>query len=69
MLGSELLMIVTRLIYQFYTLQRLHIFTHKCYPFDKGSRLPIHPYRGDKVGYHYEAFTKFHQLPKTRYGF
>jgi hypothetical protein len=40
-----------RLIYQFYTLQRLHIFTHKsCYPFVKGLRLPIHLYQGDEAG-------------------
>jgi hypothetical protein len=39
----------------------LHIFTHKsCYPFAKGSRLPIHLYRGDEAVYHYEAFTNFH---------
>jgi hypothetical protein len=34
-----------------YTLQRLHIFTHKpCYPFSKGSRSPIHLYQGDEAG-------------------
>jgi hypothetical protein len=50
-----------RLIYQFYTLQRLHFFTHKsCYPFARRSRLPIHLCRGDEAGYQYEAFTKFH---------
>jgi hypothetical protein len=36
-------------------------FTHKsCYPVAKGSRSPIHLYRGDEAGLHYEAFTKFH---------
>jgi hypothetical protein len=61
---SEPLLTVTpwaRIVYQFYTLQRLHIFTHKsCYPFATGLIELIHLYQGSEAGYHYEAFTKFH---------
>jgi hypothetical protein len=54
-------MTVSTLIYQVYTLQWLHIFTHKsCYPFATGLIGPIHLYQGSEAGYHYEALTKFH---------
>jgi hypothetical protein len=37
-----------------------HLYPQVVLPISKGSRLPIHLYRGDEAGYHYEAFTKFH---------
>jgi hypothetical protein len=37
-----------------------HLYPQVVLPIFNGSRLPIHLYRGDEVGYHYEAFTKFH---------
>jgi hypothetical protein len=38
-------------------------------PICQGIATPIHLYQGSEAGQHYEAFTKFHELPKTRYSF
>jgi hypothetical protein len=37
-----------------------HLYPQVVLPISLGVMNPIHRYRGDEVGYHYEAFTKFH---------
>jgi hypothetical protein len=37
-----------------------HLYTQVVLPICHGGMNPIHLYRGDEAGYHYEAFTKFH---------
>jgi hypothetical protein len=61
MLGSKLLMTVSMAdIPVLHYVEVAHLYPQVVLPFAKGSRLPIHLYRGDETGYHYEAFTKFH---------
>jgi hypothetical protein len=46
-----------------------HIYPQVMLPICQGVMNPIHLYRGGEAGSHYEAFTKFHWLQKTRYSF
>jgi hypothetical protein len=38
----------------------VHLYRQVVLPICHGIMNPIHLYRGDDAGYHYEAFTKFH---------
>jgi hypothetical protein len=57
-----------RLIYQFYTLQRLHIFTHQsCYPFATGFIGPHTPCRRFETGGSLGRRVKCRRVPQPRW--